>query len=281
MSVTDPTADPAQPEGQGGEASGGSPWESYLDRFPEEVRDTAADAFREMEGNATKRFQEHSEYRKSWEPYEQLGVNQQDPQALQWALQLAELAQGDPQGFKQWYEGYAQQNGLQANAVEDQPAGVDEFNYQDPQQQLESLLEQRLSPFQQQLEQISSRFEQQEEQARQQEASQFIEGQLAELAKTHGDEFDREAVELFLPHFVEQARTAEDLKRAVPQAFEMFQTQRNKWQKAAFQSKVDAPAPAEGGGVPDMSTEKPKTISEVRASAVEFLRNGNRAGRGL
>src|SRR5438132_770700 len=81
------------------------------------------------------RFQDAADFRKSWEPYEQAGVNQFSPEQVQWGLEFMQALE-NPQAIQQWYEQYAQQNGLQAEQGQ-QPA-PDEFAYDQPsQEQLE------------------------------------------------------------------------------------------------------------------------------------------------
>lgn len=277
MSVTDP-AEPVQPEeGQGEPGQADAPYAEYLNRLPEEVRGDVEPIFREWDSNVTKRFQEHSEQAKAWQPYEQLGVNQLSPEDVQEALQFRQAVYENPQGIWDWAQQYAQQHGLtqqQAAELAQQQGGLDEFGLQDPNQQFEQLLSQRLSPFEQQLEQLTSVLTDQQQQAAQQQAQQFIEGQLAELEKTHGEEFSREAVELFVPNFIES-----DPQHAVPRAFEAYQQMRNQIEKSALQGKVDAPGPAEGGGVADVTPPQYTSISdpEMKQAAIDFMRNSNRA----
>ena len=226
MSFTDPSAEPAQPqEGQGEEASGSSPWESYLNRIPEDARDVAAEAFREMEANATKKFQDHAEYRKQWEPLHETGVNQLSADEVSWLVQFRQ-ALDDPQTMQQWWEGYARENGL--TPAEAEAEALDEFGIVDPQQQLEKLLEDRLSPLSKQLEQFSSRFEQQDQQAAMAEAGRFIEGQIGQLKEKHG-EFDKETEELIntlAGRYIES-----DPMNAIPRAWDDLQRWRNDVEK--------------------------------------------------
>lgn len=274
MSVTDPAADPVQPEeGQGEGGTGDSPFSEYLNRInDEEARAVAEEGFKHFDANATKKFQEHSSYRKQWEPFEEIGIRERDPESVKWALQVAELAQTDPAAFAKWAaENYG-------TPEETAPEPLDEFALQDPQaleQLLEQRLQQRLSPFEQQLQQMASQFEEQAQERAQQQAAQFLEGQIAELEKKHGDQFDRDAIELLLPHFTESARTREDLEQAVPRAFEKLLELRSKHEKAALQAKVGAPAPAETGGVPNVQLDQPKTLQDAKVEALKVWKQFN------
>lgn len=275
MSVTDPSAEPVQPEGEGqggGEATGGSPWESYLTRFPEEVRDDAASAFREMEANATKRFQEHADYRKQWEPYESLGLNQRSAEDVAWDLQVAQAARENPQALREWLDA---QYGPVDPQQPVQPA-PDEFAFQDPNAQFEQLLKQHLTPLQQKLETYDQRWAQQEEQAAIAAGQQVIDQQINALKKEHGTEFTSRVEQLVLSRA--QSEYLNDPQNAISRAWGDVQALMNEISKQTLQSKVDAPSPAETGGVPDVT---PETFSRIDApglkeQALEFLRTGNR-----
>ena len=263
--------EPVQPdlfEGQGGE--GESPYAEYLNRVPEEVRDQVEPIFKEWDGNVTRRFQEASQFRKEWEPLADTGINQLSPEDVAYMVQLRQ-AMDDPQTMQQWWDGYAQQNGLAQQQAEEQPFDGQDFGeYQDPSQQLEQLLEQKLGPISQTISEFQSWREQQDMQVRQQEALAMIEGQLEELKAKHGDEFNRDAIELFIPNFIES-----DPRNAVPLAFEAYQKMRNDIEKGALQGKINAPAPAESGGVADVSAPKFTRFDDpaLKEEAMQILRN--------
>lgn len=275
MSVTDP-ADQVQPDqGQGeGQQQTDPPYAEYLNRIPEEARGVAEEAFKGWDADVTRRFQEASEYRKQWEPYE--GVKQYDPEAVQNALAFYQAAANNPQAIKDWYEQqYAPAHNLQTQpepAQPSQPAQQDQFGQEqygmfDQGQQLQQLLEQQLSPLQQQLEQLSSWRQQQEEATQLARGQQVIDQQIAELKDKHGAEFNQEWVEVRANHYVDT-----DPENAIPRAWADYQALVNQIQKQAFQSKADAPAPAESGGVPDVNPPKIRTLKEAEQYALAQLR---------
>lgn len=269
--MSDEFADDVQPEveGQGGESTeGGSPYSEYLERIPEDARGAAEEAFKAWDAKTTQRFQEASEHRKSWEPYEQVGVNQYDPAAVQWALQFFEAQQSNPQAVQQWFQAYAQEHGLAAaQEAAAQLEQQDEYGYADPQQQLEQLLAQRLSPYEQQLQQLQQHIAQQDYQQAQVQAEAFVEGQLKELEEKHGDEFDRKLVELFVTNHLDRP------EQAVQLAFEQSKQFRNQIEKQVLQSKVNAPGPAESGGIADTNPEKITTFKQAAEIALATMRN--------
>ena len=273
MSVTDPNAEPVQPdvsEGQGG-AGGDAPYAEYLNRIPEEARGAAEEAFKAWDANLTPRFQEASEYKRSWEPYEQLGVNQLPPDQVEWALGFHQAATTNPQAVQEWYQAYAQQHGLQAaqQAAEEfsqQPADESLLGY-DP-QVLQQHVQQAIQPMQQQLEQMAQWREQQEYQAREQEAQAFVESQLEALKSEPG--FDREGVEMFVANHMDNPT------QAVKLAFEDFQRFRGNIERQFAQSKVDTPAAPESGGGADVSVPERHSLSEANDRARAMLAQMNR-----
>lgn len=277
MSFTDPTADVAQPEGQGDGSTSDAPYAEYLNRVPEEVRGDIEPVFKDWDANVTRRFQEASEYRKQWEPYEQAGVTQYRPEDIQAAFQLLQ----DPEQARAWLD---QNYGPIQAAVETPQAepAVDDYSAfgVDP-QQFERLLESKLTPLQQQVEQWQQRWTEFEQQAHEAQIAGQIEQAVAELKAKEADRLPAELRDKFdglIEQFgMQYAEQGADPQQVVQRAWADLQVVLNAAQKSAFQSAADAPKPAEAGGVPDVSTPQAKRIQDVQAMAEEFLRNNNRA----
>lgn len=253
--------DPVQPDpGQGGESqSGSAPWADYLDRIPEDAREAASEAFKDWDAQTTRRFQDAAEYRKNWEPFEELGVNQRDPGDVEWGMQFVDALE-DPQAIKQWYEEYAKQHNLTGQEQQEQP-------YVDPDTQsyLEQQFQGQLGPIAQQLADLAEWRQQQEQSAREQAAQANINSQLDALKSEDG--FDRSKVEMFLPRHINA-----DPDNAVRLAWEDYTSLRSQLQKEALQGKLDTPPAAEAGGVAGTFPEQPKTLAEARVQALEQLR---------
>lgn len=268
MSFTDSGAEPVQPQGQGEDAgTTDAPYAEYLNRIPEEARGQAEEAFKAWDANTTQRFQEASQYRKSWEPYEQVGVNQHDPQTVQWALQFAQVAQENPQAIQEWFQGYAQQHGLQAAQEAAQEAvTAGEFDPYDP-NTLQSQIEKALAPISQQLEQMTQWRSQQEQQAHEAGLERQLEAACEELARKHGDAFDAERVRSLAWKY---AAPGADPKHVIQQAWDEFQQWRGHFEKQFVQPKVNVPAPAESGGgiAPAADTDWGMKASNARARAM-------------
>ena len=264
------SADPVQPDaGQGGAGTTEAPYGEYLNRIPEEVRGSVEPIFKEWDSNVTRRFQEHADFRKAWEPFEQAGISRYPAETVQWALQVLQ----DPQQAREWLD---QTYGpvAQPESQQTQPPVSDTFGFEDPSQQFQSLLEQKLGPIAKQLEQFQQRFEQQDTQARETEARQFMDGQLSELKQKHPDAFKdagpygaEKMIERFVAAYIET-----DPMNAIPRAFDDYQKFVGQMQTQALQAKVDQPAPAEAGGAVALESGGPKTLEEAKKLALQQLR---------
>lgn len=254
--------EPVQPdEGQGGE-SGGSPFQEYLDRIPEEARDTAEEAFKAFDANTTRKFQEAAEYRKNWEPFEQLGVNQRSPEEVQWGLQFRD-ALDNPAAIKQWYEDYAKEN----NLTEQEQVYVDP----DVETLVQQRLQEQLGPVSQQLADVLQWRETETQRQAEAQAQGFIESELSKLETEDG--FDREKVDMFIP------RHMDDPENAVRLAWQDYKTLRGQIEKDQLQAKLNQPLAAESGGsangTPDAPANAGEAMKLASARALEQLRAAN------
>jgi hypothetical protein len=275
--VDDQVTEPVQSEevetDQGGEATGSPPYQSYLDRIPEEVRDDVESVFKDWDADYTRKSQEHAEYRKSWEPYEQAGINQLSPEQAQYGAQLVQ-ALDDPQAMQQWWNAYAEQAGLTPQEAAQQQSEqaaptLDEFMGTSDTQQLQELLKQELSPLQQQIQQMTEWRDQQEYSTRLAEAERYVNGQIETLKAKHPDEFNQDAIEKLVVNYMN------DPEHAVERAFADWQTIRAQIERDTLQGKANQPAPAESGGVANAAAEETTSMAEAGDRTREFLRHMN------
>lgn len=252
----DETTEPVQPEGQGGEAASDAPYAEYLERIPEQVRADVEPVFKDWDANVTRRFQEHSEYKRSWEPFEQLGVNKLNPEDVQWGIEFRQLAE-NPQAVQQWYEQYAQQNGLTAEQAEELAEAVDPEI---------SALKEQLASISQEVVPLLQWRDQQEQVRAQAEAKAEIDQQLADLKKQHGD-FPVEMVEKFVANHIQS-----DPEHAIQLAYEDWTKFRAKIEKDYVQSKLDQPQAAEAGGTPATTPDPVSGLLEAGRIARERLK---------
>lgn len=261
--------DGVQPdEGQG--AAGDSPYAEYLNRIPEDARSEAEAAFKQWDSDTTRKFQDAADYRRNWEPFEQLGVQDRDPAEIEWAMQFVDALQ-NPTTIREWYDTYAQQHGL--TSQHDQ-GGDDLQEFVDPSMQsaLERMLQSQLGPVASQLAEISTWREAQEMANREAQAMAQIRSELDDLHAKHGDEFNESMVEKLLPQYIES-----DPQHAVQRAWDDWQAIRNQIEQQTISGKASQPAGAVSGGTADGSPPAIHTLKEAAAAAIEQLRAGRTA----
>lgn len=121
--MTEQAAAPAgDPVAQGAaQATGQDPNSPYLDGIPNDLQPLVREALVRKDADFTRKFQEHSQFRKQWEPYSQIdGLSDVDPEDLQALVQWSQQT-NSPESFIGWWQGVAQnlaQNPENAEQVE-------------------------------------------------------------------------------------------------------------------------------------------------------------------
>ena len=246
------STDPVQSDvDQGGQGNGGSPYDDYLARVPEEYRSDIEPIFKEWDSNTTRKFQEAAEARRAFEPYEPY-VKDREPDQVALGLQFVDALQ-DPKAIKEWYDQYAQQNGLTAQTTEEE--------YVDPTVQalVDRQLAAQLGPVASQVAEFQAWREHQEQQAAVAAQRDEIESQLASLKSQHPDEFDRGLVDKLLPQYIES-----DPHNAVQKAFEDSRAIVAQVQKQWTDSKASQPPGAVSGGTANGTAERPEGMSIMK-----------------
>jgi hypothetical protein len=110
--ATEPAAGGGEAGGEG--AAGNDQADSSLGGLydlgsvPEELRGYVEDVAKQIQGNVTRRFQEHADFRKTWEPFSQVeGLTDLPPDELQELVQFRDIA-SDPAQFDDWLVGIAE-----------------------------------------------------------------------------------------------------------------------------------------------------------------------------
>lgn len=258
------------PAGQGGDATSGL---YNLEQLPEGVREQVAPIFSEWEGNVTREFQKRAEAVKAWEPFDQMGLRDWNPEDVSKLLAFGELA-SDDEKFKSWvaeaYQALHNESPEAATAAPaDAAAAAAAAGGEDKpltMADVERLLGERESAATQQREQ---------EQAINQ-AAQQIRGQLDGLKSEHGDNYG--IPEGALP----EGTTAEDLilhqatlyegADAIDKAFGVIQRMLGAAEAGVLQQKLKEPAAPEKGGRADATAKPPATFAEAKARTAERVR---------
>lgn len=262
-----PGADPGQ--GGGGDTDG--LYDAVLNAVPEASHEAVRAALKEMEGGVTRRFQEHADFRRQWEPYSEQGLDQVQPDELAALVSFHQLLSSpdaltdamQDQGIRGEIEGWWEQIGNAAGFFADE--GGDEGGEPGGQEQLaEALmaqLEQRLAP-------IEQRLTAQDQQGRVQAARDEIDATIAELTEQHGD-FDEDAVlRLAQSH---DGSAAESIQAA----FRDYQTIAGKAESELVNDKLGQPATPEQGGAPDTTPEAITSFEDAGKAALRRLAGAN------
>src|SRR4051812_8173058 len=193
----------AQPEGEGQEQGGQEQGQGHpswdLSRYPADMRDFAQQVLRDHDGDVTRRFQEHAEYKKGWEPFENIeGLKDMDPEEVAGLVDFRNrlMSEGGEQEFihglfdpeqnpgaeDQWAE-IGQQNGWLDD--EDSEGEHDGENGGSDDAVRQELAE--LKDF------VAGRFQQEDMQRQEQQLDHEIDAELQGLHEEFG-EFDDETV---------------------------------------------------------------------------------------
>ena len=245
-----------QPEG-GGDASGGL---YDLASVPEEQRSLVEPHLKAIEANITKKLQENADYRKQWAPYEELGIADVDPQALQQLLEFADMAQ-DETRFEQWFRQIGDERGWLGGDEEDDSLDLeDEFSPDKIQDMIAKAVTEATEPLQQD---VQERKAKEAEQA----ALAEITEQLDALKAEHGDDLDTDAIVQLSIAYVE-----DDPDNAINRGAEDYFRLVGKGEADLFAKKVDQPATPEGPGSANHAPERITTFEDAKAAAAERLR---------
>jgi anthranilate/para-aminobenzoate synthase component I len=255
-----PDEQPQPVDQPGGGEGGGTTADGLYDLsgVAPEIRPVVESHLKAIEGRITPKLQEAAEYRKQWEPYEQLGLNQMEPQELEGLLSFAELTQaaaaGDPNALAQigeWYGEFGEQLGL---------TGEDEDEYEDEDVEegpdVEEAVAEAVGPLYQQM-------QQQQHQQLYEKTLSDIQTQTEALQKEHNlSEEDVDAVLRF-------AQSYDDEDDPISKGFEEFQSLIARGEKGLFQQKFGQTPSPEGGGPADNAPKPVTSFEQAKLMARE------------
>ena len=261
----DPTAAPAAPtEGvqpggaPGADAGQGASGLYDLDSAPEHLRPYIEAELKKIEGNVTPKFQEHAEFRKQWEPYQELGLHDVPPEELQQLLRLREIS-NDDEAFRRWWDAIGKEMGYVDGDGLDEELGIeDEDEGPDLEEVIGRLLDERLGP-------IQERFSAQDEESAVAGELESIESELAALKEQHG-EFDEDKV-------CQLALAYADDPDGIQKAFADYQQLVGGAQRNLVEDKLTNQPGVPVGGGSSPSPERPVDgFSGAKSAALERLR---------
>lgn len=268
---------PAETEGQGDATTDSGLYD--LDSVAPELREQIVPHLKAIEGNATKKFQEAAEYRKQWQPFEEIGVNSMDPAELKQLLDFANMAK-DPEQFTNWWKAAGDENGLFEKFGSQETDDLDDEEFEDlSEEKIRELVEkqvaEKLSPIEQSL--LEKENESKEAQANEEIASVMTKIRSDHADLFEGDEKEQQKVEQRIARLAYSYSDDSSLTAAemIQKGFEDYLDMRGQGEKALFAQKSTQPKPPEGAGQADTSPEKIASFDDprFRQAAEEKLRN--------
>jgi hypothetical protein len=235
--------------------------ESFISSAPEHLQDAARQLVPHWDSYVQRQFTDHANFRKSWEPYEQLGLNEIEPDELQDLLNFREIIQDEDQ-FRQWYEDVGQLLGSDPNESVNEAA--DEYGF--PPELLNAI-----GQMQQQLNELT--------QDRQVQAEQQALNQTASEVRQELDQLKSQNPNLQWDEELEDTVCTLALKYDTPDAlqrgFQDYQKLVGRAENGVFNQRTDPAlrvAPVSGGNN-NTSVEPVTTFEQAARAARERLRH--------
>lgn len=236
-----------QPEGQGQQDAHDGLYDLSSIEDPA-IRSEVERIAKDIDRNVNGKLQEAAEYRKGWEPYEQLGVNELDPDGLGALLQFAE-ALSDEETAREALLQIAETVGVDLAGVDPVGEATEDDPIASVQQELEDLRQWRQA---QEERELYATVEAEE--------AQRLEAEWAEVEEAHGRPFtDDEKVRLrdLAIRFVA------DSEQPIKDAYEFITSVAGQAQSDLVDQAPDQPSPAEPGGQASTAVEPVETFEEA------------------
>jgi len=254
-------------QGQGAEGDSGL---YDLNEVPQEQRELLEPHLKAIEGNVTRKFQEHADYRNKWQPFEELGLLDSDPEALGNLLEWARMAESDPQGFAEWFEQVGNEVGLfdqlgYSKGEADLMDGLDDdssLSEDDIANVIREVLAEEMAPLQEQMTQ------QQQDQLVQEAEGEIVDqlGQIHEQNPDLPEGADEAILQLAYTH-------AEDGEEdPIGLGLADYQKIIGAGEGNLFAQKAGQPRSPEGPGAADTSAEQITSFGDKRLKAAAMER---------
>lgn len=250
--------DVQSPEGDQGAEATDSGYAQYLDSVAPEIREQVEPLFKEFDGNVTKRFQEHADYKKGWTPYEELGIKDVPPEQLQQLLDFAQMA-NDPEQFNQWLQQAATERGLLGQQDDDLDLDLEDDS------QVEDRLLQKVTEM---INPLMERFEKQDQEKALESAEAEVKGALDEILSEHDNlpEGARDAIEALAYRYAEEPGLT--AKEVIDKGFADYNNLIGQGEKGLFAKKAEQPETPEGPGAASTADEKITSFGDPRLKAM-------------
>lgn len=252
-----------------------------LDSVAPELRDQFVPHLKAIEGNVTKKFQEAAEYKKQWQPYEELGLSDIKPEELQGLLEFAKNA-NDPEWFANWWKTAGTEQGLfeQAAPETDDLGLEDDLSPEKVQELIEKGVAERLSP-------IEKTLQEQEQARRVEQANEEITAAFSKIEADNASLFEGKSAEekeqvqeainrLAYSYSDDSSLSVEEM---LTKGLEDYKSFIGQGEKGLFEKKAEQPQAPEGPGAASTSPDKIASFDDPRlkAAGLERLKQSHSA----
>lgn len=262
-------AQPAAPqEGQGPQDDAQALYADVLEGLPEEHHGTLTERLKAREADLNKAHQSKME---GWQPYEEMGINQVDPEALSGLMNLGQALEaagnGDPQALQDLQEWWG--NIGQSLGFSDQGQGEEEGQASDlldlkPEQLQEMVGEQVAEKINPLLEQM----QQQQQQKLLADAEQEVADSLSTLRKENPNITDEDESRILAFAYM----FGGDAEDPITQGFEEFKKVAARGESELFGQKLNQPNAAEGAGRPNTVPKDITSWDDAKEASAERMR---------
>jgi len=233
--------------------------EQFVSNAPEHLRDAARELVPHWDQYVQRQFTDHADYRKGWEPYEQLGINEVDPSDLQELLDFRNIVQ-DEDAFRQWHQDIGELMGVNSQSPDEQFGG-DEV---DP---VVQQMQQQMTQMQQMLGQMMQTEESRQQQQQLQQTAMEVRQELDDLKSKNPNLTDEDE------DYICTLALKYDSSDAIQRGFQDFQKLMGRAENGVFNQKTDPAlrvAPVSGGNN-NTSVEPVTTFEQAARAARERL----------
>lgn len=250
-----PPSGTGEPQGQGG---GNELHEQFISSAPEHLRDAARELVPLWDKGVQERFTESANYKKQWEPYESLGLNDIEPNEIKELLDFREIVQ-DEEKFRQWYEDIGNLMGVDSDDDDDD----------DEDAAIPKEMQQFMREFQQFRQEQTQREQEREQQEAFQQTAQQVRQQLDEIKRNNPD-VDEKVEETICTLALKY-----DGEDAIKKGFADYQALMSDAEKRVFKNKTgtDLPGTSVSGGSAATQAEPVTSFEQANRIARERMRN--------
>jgi hypothetical protein len=245
-----------------------------LDSVAPDIREHLEPHLKTIQGNVESKFREAADFRKQWSPYEEIGLNEVEPDQVKGLLEFANLAK-DPEQFSQWWKAAGDEMGLFDKFGVQDDSGLelaDDLSPEKIAELVEKQVAEKIGPVEQTL-------QQQEQDRKVAQANEEVASAMKSIRSEtpslfEGDEEHQEAVEQRIARLAYSYSDDSSLLPAemIQKGFQDYTEMIGQGEKSLFDQKSKQPPPPEGAGGADTSPEKIASFDDPRLKSVALAK---------